>query len=98
MFGPADAPWYQGEVESMVKGVKRAIKFAVNNQRLSASEFLTVCSEVSNLLNERPLELSQALIPSSTSSLLTVCYWVELQERILVAGNLKEIILEIVIT
>ena len=39
----------------MVKGAKRAIKFAVNNQRLSASEFLTVCSEVSNLLNERPI-------------------------------------------
>ena len=55
MFGPADAPWYQGAVESMVKGAKRAIKFAVNNQRLSASEFLTVCSEVSNLLNERPI-------------------------------------------
>ena len=55
VFGPADAPWYQGAVESMVKGAKRAIKFAVNNQRLSASEFLTVCSEVSNLLNERPI-------------------------------------------
>ena len=55
VFGPADAPWYQGAVESMVRGAKRAIKFAVNNQRLSASEFLTVCSEVSNLLNERPI-------------------------------------------
>ena len=55
VFGPADAPWYQGAVESMVSGAKRAIKFAVNNQRLSASEFLTVCSEVSNLLNERPI-------------------------------------------
>ena len=55
VFGPADSPWYQGAVESMVKGAKRAIKFPVNNQRLSASEFLTVCSEVSNLLNERPI-------------------------------------------
>jgi hypothetical protein len=55
IFGPADSPWYQGAVESMVKGAKRAIKFAVNNQRLSVAEFLTVCSEVSNLLNERPI-------------------------------------------
>ena len=39
----------------MVRCAKRAIKFAVNNQRLSASEFLTVDSEVSNLLNERPI-------------------------------------------
>ncbi len=55
VFGPADSPWYQGAVESMVKCAKRAIKFAVNNQRLSASKFLTVCSEVSSLLNERPI-------------------------------------------
>ena len=34
VFRPVDAPWYQGAVESMVKGGKRAIKFAVNNQSL----------------------------------------------------------------
>lgn len=27
----------------------------MSNQRLSVAEFLTVCSEVSNLLNERPI-------------------------------------------
>ncbi|XP_031560858.1 uncharacterized protein LOC116296887 [Actinia tenebrosa] len=54
-FGPADSPWHQGAVESLVKLAKRAIHFAIANQRLSAPEFLTVCYEVSNLLNERPI-------------------------------------------
>lgn len=51
MFGSADRPWYQGVVVSMVKRAKRAIKFAVNNRRLSASEFVTVC--IVEFLNER---------------------------------------------
>ena len=65
MFGPADSPWYQGAVESLIKSAKRAIHFAVSNQRLSASEFLTVCSEVSNLLNERPIGVQ----PSADSAI-----------------------------
>ena len=55
VFGPANSPWHQGLVEALVKSVKRSIHFAVYNQRLSASEFLTLCSEVANLLNERPI-------------------------------------------
>jgi hypothetical protein len=55
IFGPADSPWYQGAVESLVKSAKRSIDFAIHNQRLSATEFLTLCFEVSNLLNERPI-------------------------------------------
>ena len=55
VFGPADSPWHQGAVESLVKSTKRAIHFAVHNQRLSVPEFLTVCTEVANLLNERPI-------------------------------------------
>ena len=52
-FGPADSPWHQGAVESLIKAAKHAIHFSVSNQRLSVPEFLTVCCEVSNLLNER---------------------------------------------
>ena len=55
VFGPADSPWHQGAVESLVKAAKRAFRFTFNNQRLSAAEFLTVCVEVANLLNERPI-------------------------------------------
>ena len=55
VFGPADSPWNQGAVEALVKSAKRSIHFAVNDQRLSVPEFQTLCSEVSNLLNERPI-------------------------------------------
>lgn len=65
VFGSADSPWHQGAVESLVKAAKRAIHFAVHNQRLSPAEFLTVCSEVSNLLNERPIGVK----PSTDSAI-----------------------------
>lgn len=55
VFGPADSPWHQAAVESLIKAAKRAMHFSVSNQRLSVPEFLTVCSEVSYLLNERPI-------------------------------------------
>jgi len=54
-FSPADSPWRQGAAESLIKSVKRAIKLSIHDQRLSPSEFLTLCTEVSNILNERPL-------------------------------------------
>jgi hypothetical protein len=57
VFGPADSPWQQGAVESMVKAAKKAISFSVKNQRLSPSEFMTMCAEVTNILNERPIGL-----------------------------------------
>ncbi|KAK6191002.1 hypothetical protein SNE40_002752 [Patella caerulea] len=55
IFGPANSPWHQGAVEALVKSAKRAIDFAVHNQRLTVPEFLTVCTEIANLLNERPV-------------------------------------------
>ena len=55
VIGSADAPWQQGAVEALVKTVKRALHVSVQNQRLSVPEFITVCSEVANLVNERPL-------------------------------------------
>ena len=55
LFGPADSPWNQGKVEASVKAAKRAIHFAAHNKRLSVPEFLTVCYEAANLLNERPI-------------------------------------------
>jgi hypothetical protein len=57
-FGPADSPWQQGAVESLVKAAKRAIRLAVADHRLSVPEFMTVCAEVANILNERPLGIS----------------------------------------
>ncbi|KAL9975806.1 hypothetical protein ACROYT_G013011 [Oculina patagonica] len=61
VFGPADSPWHQGAVESLIKAAKRAIHFSVSNQRLSVPEFLTVCCEVSNLLNKRPIGVTPSV-------------------------------------
>ena len=69
VFGPADSPWHQGAVESLIKVAKHAIHFSVSNQRLSVPEFLTVCCEVSNLLNERPIGVKPSV--DSTINVLT---------------------------
>jgi len=55
IFGPADSPWYQGAVEALIKSVKRSFLFAFHGQRFSPAEFLSVCYEVANMLNERPI-------------------------------------------
>lgn len=55
VFGPADSPWYQGAVEALIKSVKRAFVFAFHGKRFSPAEFLSVCYEVANMLNERPI-------------------------------------------
>ena len=62
-FGPADSPWYQGAVESLIKGVKRSMIISVGKSRLSPAEFLTLCTEVANIMNERPV----GIMPGSDS-------------------------------
>ena len=65
VFGSADSPWHQGAVESLVKAAKRAIAYAVGKRRLTVPEFLTVCTEAANLINERPI----GTLPSCDSDL-----------------------------
>ena len=55
VFGPADSPWHQGAVESLVKSAKRAIDITIHNQRLSVPEILTLFYEIANVMNERPI-------------------------------------------
>jgi len=61
IFGAADSPWHQGLVEALIKSTKRAIHFSVHNHKLSPSQFLTLCSEVANLINERPIGVLPAV-------------------------------------
>ena len=68
IFGAADSPWNQGLVEALIKSTKRAIHFSVNNEKLSPSEFLTLCSEVANLINERPI----GVLPSVDSEISAI--------------------------
>ena len=64
-FGPADSPWNQGAVESLIKSAKKILKLCIADERLSPTEFTTVCYEVSNLLIERPL----GVIPGQDSDI-----------------------------
>jgi hypothetical protein len=68
-FGPADSPWYQGAAESLIKGIKKCMRFSIGKKRLSASEFSTACYDVSNIINERPLGTSPGT--DSAISILT---------------------------
>ena len=54
-FSPAEAPWYNGCAESMVRAAKKAMKATLKGQVLTHSELLTVLYEIANLLNERPI-------------------------------------------
>ena len=58
-FSPADAKWYNGLAESLVKSVKRALSAALgdsnNHMKLRFSEMLTVMFESAQLVNERPI-------------------------------------------
>ncbi|XP_067937152.1 uncharacterized protein [Watersipora subatra] len=69
VFGAADSPWYQGAAESLIRSAKICFAFSTGGQRLSPAEFLTLCTEAANIMNERPL----GRIPSedSTINLLT---------------------------
>ena len=61
IVGPADSPWHQGAVQALVKTARRALNLAIHTQQLSVPEFLTVCIEAANLINERPLGLLPSL-------------------------------------
>ena len=54
-FSPADAPWYNGCAEALIKSTKHALHHAIGSQVLSFSDLQTVFFEVANLLNERPI-------------------------------------------
>ena len=54
-FPPADAPWYNGATEALIKTTKRAINAAVGENVLSFSEFQTVMFEAGQLVNQRPI-------------------------------------------
>ena len=54
-FSPADAPWYNGAVEALVKTTKRALNVSVGESVLSFSELQTCMFEAAELVNQRPI-------------------------------------------
>ena len=54
-FTSANASWQNGISEALVKSVKRAIYAAIGHNIMTFSELQTICFEVANLVNERPI-------------------------------------------
>ena len=54
-FSSADAPWYNGATESLVKCTKRALNAAVGDQSMKFNEMQTVMFEAAQLVNQRPI-------------------------------------------
>ena len=54
-FSPANAPWYNGAVEALVKTTKRALTVSVGESVLSFSELQTSMFEAAELVNQRPI-------------------------------------------
>ena len=81
IFSPANAPWYNGAVEALVKTVKRALNCAVGDQVMTFSELQTCMFEAGQLVNQRPI----GRVPSSPMMELTchqmICCWEDLQRR-----------------
>lgn len=51
-FGPPDSPWHQSAAKALVKSVKRAIRFSINDHGVSLTELSALFYDVDNLLNE----------------------------------------------
>ena len=54
-FPPADAPWYNGATEALIKTTKRALTASIGENVLSFSEFQTAMFEAGQLVNQRPI-------------------------------------------
>ena len=59
IVSPPDAPWRQGRAERRIGVVKRLMKLAVGDSRITPLELQTILFEVANICNERPLGLSK---------------------------------------
>lgn len=72
VFRPANSPWYQGAVESLVKNIKLALKFAIGSKKLRYSELDTAFKQAANQIRERLLG-SLACSDSEVSVLTPNC-------------------------
>ena len=59
-FGPPSGPHHQGVVERMVQEVKKAVKHMVSADKLTYVEWETVLTQISGLINNRPLAVASS--------------------------------------
>ena len=58
-INPANSPWRQGKVESRIKIIKRLLKIAIGESKLTPLELQTAFFEVANLSKERPIRVHE---------------------------------------
>ena len=56
---PADSPWRQGKVERRIAIVKKHIKHAIGDSRVTPLELQTILFEIANICNERPITVAK---------------------------------------
>ena len=58
-ISPPDSPWRQGKAERRIAIVKKLLRLAVGDTRVSPVELQTILMEIANMCNERPIGLSK---------------------------------------
>ena len=56
-ISPANSPWRQGRVERRIGCIKRVVKIALGDTRVTQSELQTCLMEAAGIANERPLTI-----------------------------------------
>ena len=67
---PADSPWRQGKAERRIGVVKKLIRIAIGDSRVTPVELQTILFECADMCNERPLGMSKPR-EDGTYSLIT---------------------------
>ena len=70
-ISPADSPWRQGRAEVSIKIIKRLIKIAVGDTRLTPSELQTVLFEAADICNNRPIGVNKSPEEDGSFAVLT---------------------------
>ena len=68
---PADSPWRQGKSEVSIKKIKRLLKIAVGDIRLTPTELQTALYEIANLCNEKPVGMCKMPDADGTFAAIT---------------------------
>ena len=55
IINPANSPWRQGKVVLRIKVVKRLLKIAIGDSKLTPLKLQTAFFKAANLSNERPM-------------------------------------------
>ena len=56
---PPDSPWRQGKAERRIGIIKKLLRLAIGDSRLTPLELQTIFFEVANVCNERPIGISK---------------------------------------